>query len=249
MCILAIQYQATRDAPVLIAQNRDEDYDRPWQAPRIQSGRPRVVCGIDRKSGGTWLGVNQYGLFATVINAPKRNVPFDAKSRGVLCRDLLACKTAEEAVERAANELSTGLYGGANFVCADKESAAVIYGRDTVDVEPITPGLHIITESRMDNRDDPRQEFVRRLMTLQTIDSSVAFLAAAHHSFSRPPDVTGKRGVVIQGKDRGTVCSTLLSLTGRKQNSIYQFAAGPPCDTSYDDVSALLRQVLSTDRS
>ena len=30
---------------------------------------------------------------------------------------------------------------------------------------------------------------------------------------------------------------------------MYQYASGPPCDYAYDDLSALLRQVLSTERS
>jgi hypothetical protein len=248
MCILAIQYQATRDAPILIAQNRDERYDRPSQQPRIQSGRPRVVCGIDRKAGGTWLGVNQHSLFVSAINAPKRNAPYDARSRGLLCRELLGCVTAEESIEKAYQELSTGHYAGVHYVIADSKNAAVVYGGDEVEIDPIRPGLHIITENRMDDPYDDRQAFVRRLLTLQTIDSSVAFLAVASQTFSRRPDPTGKRGVVICGKERGTVSSTLLSLSERNQNAIYQYAPGPPSEKPYDDVSALLRQVLSTDR-
>ena len=49
MGILAIQYQTVADAPILIALNREEEYSRQFQPPRIQSGRPRVVCGLDRK--------------------------------------------------------------------------------------------------------------------------------------------------------------------------------------------------------
>ncbi|MBR4103670.1 MAG: NRDE family protein, partial [Thermoguttaceae bacterium] len=85
MGILAIQYRTVDDAPILIALNREEEYSRQFQPPRIQSGRPRVVCGLDRKSGGTWAGVNQHGMFVAALNAPKRAVPFDPRSRGLLC--------------------------------------------------------------------------------------------------------------------------------------------------------------------
>jgi hypothetical protein len=44
------------------------------------------------------------------------------------------------------------------------------------------------------------------------------------------------------------VSSTLISLATRPQNSVYQYTAGPPCDVAYDDLSALLRQVLSADK-
>jgi uncharacterized protein with NRDE domain len=71
MCIMAILYRSARDAPILVASNREEFFDRQSQAPRIQSGKPRVMCGIDRRAGGTWLGVNQYGLLVAVTNRTK----------------------------------------------------------------------------------------------------------------------------------------------------------------------------------
>ncbi len=207
-----------------------------------------MVCGIDRKAGGTWFGVNQHGLFAAVANRPKRSVSPEPRSRGLLCRELLGTRTAADAIELAVKELETGRYDGANYICADGTSGAVVYGGDTIEVVDLQPGLHLLTNGNLDDRSDPRQEFVRRLLTLQRLDSSVAFLAVASRTFSRKPDATGKRGVVIVGSERGTVSSSLLSLPSRSQNAVYQYAAGSPGDAPYDDVSALLRQVLSTDR-
>lgn len=249
MGILAIEYQSIKDSPLLIAVNREEYYNRPFQGPRIQSGRPRVVCGIDRKSSGTWAGVNQHGLFVGVINSPKRTVIADPRSRGLLCKELLACRTANEAIERAVRELETGCYAGANYICVDRFTGGVIYGGNEIDVDLLRPGLHILSGNRMDSRDDPRQEFVRRLMTLHRLDSAVAFLAVASQTFSRRPDPTGKRGVVLEGTEFGTVCSMLVSLTEKTQRSIMQYAGGSPSVKPFEDVSALLRQVLSTDRA
>jgi uncharacterized protein with NRDE domain len=36
MCLLAIQYRLVPEAPILIAANREELYDRPWHNPSIQ---------------------------------------------------------------------------------------------------------------------------------------------------------------------------------------------------------------------
>ena len=248
MCVMAILYQSASDAPILVASNREEYYDRPSQPPRIQSGKPRVICGIDRKAGGTWLGVNQYGLFATVMNRPRSAAPPEPRSRGLLCRELLNHRTAKEAAEHAARELKSGKYAGANYVTADARSAAVIYGGEKVEVVPLVPGLHIFSGGTMDDYDDSRQQFIRRLLTLHKLDSAVTFLAVASRSFSREPDASGRRGVVIKRPDYGTVSSTLLSLPTRTQNAVYQYAPGPPCDHAYDDLSALLRQVLSAEK-
>jgi uncharacterized protein with NRDE domain len=249
MCILAIQYRIVRNAPILVAHNREEFFDRPTQAPKIQSGKPRVICGIDRKAGGTWLGVNQHGLFVAVANRPKAAPPIEPRSRGLLCRELLGMANAREAVRYAVKELNAGGYDGANYVCADAEYGAVIHAGNWVDVVDLTPGLHILTNGDLDDRRDERQEFIRRQLTLQKIDSAVTFLAMASRAFARKPDASGRRGVVLLGGEYGTVSSTLLSLPLRLQNSIYQYAPGPPSNMAYDDCSALLRQVLSTDKS
>jgi hypothetical protein len=249
MCTLAILYRTVRGTPILVASNREEQRDRPTQYPKIQSGTPRIVCGIDRKAGGTWLGVNQHGLFCTVLNRPKKRVPLDPRSRGLLCREMLDLRTAREAAEFAAKELATGKYAGANYVTADARYAAVIYGGDEIKLVEITPGLHVITNGNMNDYRDERHELVRRMLTLHTLDSAVTFLAVASRTFSRKPDSFGRRGVVILDEDYGTVSSTLLSLPRKIQQAIMQYSPGPPCDHPYDDLSALLRQVLSADRS
>ncbi len=249
MCTLAILYRVARGTPILVAANREERFDRPTQYPKIQSGSPRVVCGIDRRAGGTWLGVNQYGLFCAVTNRRKMNMPLEPRSRGLLCRELLDLRTAKEAASHAAKELAKGLYAGANYVCADGRYAAVVHGGDKVEVVELSPGLHIVTGGNVDAPRDERHEFVRRMLTLHTLDSSVTFLAVASRVFSRKPDDEGRRGVVLTGNDFGTVSSTLISLPRKIQQAVYQYAPGPPCDHAYDDLSALLRQVLSTERS
>ena len=249
MGILAIQYRTLADAPILIAFNREERYSRQSLPVKIQSGRPRVVCGVDRKTGGTWGGVNQYGMFVAAINAPKRATPFDPRSRGVLCKELLACANAQEAIEKAERELRTGAYAGVNFLCVDREKGGVVYGGNEVGVDMLRPGLHMLTGNRLDDYEDQRQEYVRRQLTLHRLDSSVAFLAAASGAFSRTPDAMGKHGVVVEEPGYGTVSSMLVSLTERTQKSIMQFANGSPDRVPYEDVSALLRQVLSTDRA
>ncbi len=249
MCVMALLYQTAKDTPTLVAANREERFDRPTQAPKIQPGTPRVVCGIDRKAGGTWLGVNQHGLFAGVTNRTKSLVPTEPRSRGLLCRELLNFRKAKEAARHAATELATGVYDGANFMCADADYAAVVYGGNRIEIVELAPGLHLLTDGNLNDLSDPRHEFIHRMLTLHKLDSAVTFLAVASRAFSRKCDASNRRGVIIPGNEYGTVSSTLLSLPHKIQKAIYQYAPGPPCDHSYDDLSALLRQVLSAEKS
>jgi len=192
--------------------------------------------------------VNQHSLVVAVANRPKKVVPTEPRSRGLLCRELLNSRTAKQAADHAVRELRTGCYAGATYVCMDAKGAAVVYGGDRVRVVPLKPGLHLLTDGDLEDPYDERQEFARRLLTLQRLDSAVAFLAVASRTFSRKPDRAGRRGLIVSGDNYGTVSSTLLSLPEKMQNAVYQYAPGPPCDHPYDDVSALLRQVLSTDK-
>jgi hypothetical protein len=232
-----------------VAANREEAFDRPTQHPKIQSGTPRVICGIDRQAGGTWLGVNQYGLFVAVANRRKNSVPPGPRSRGLLCRELLERRSAREAIAHAIKELAAGAYAGANYICADAKYAAVVHAGDRLEAVEITPGLHLISSGDLDDPHDQRHEVVRRMLTLHKLDSAVTFLAVASRAFSRKPDPEGRRGVTIVGTEYGTVSSTLLSLPRKIQNAVFQYAPGPPCDYAYEDLSALLRQVLSAGRN
>ena len=245
MCLLAIQYRLVPEAPILVAANREEFYDRPSLPPAIQSGKPRILCGTDQQAGGTWLGVNQHGLFVAACNRPKWNVPVAARSRGLLCRDLLRAGSARKAVDMALDELSSGNYEGVNFVCADAESDWVIHGGDDYEVVPLEDGLNIISNGDVNDARSERVKLARRLLTLQTLDSPVKFLAVASKVFARAPSGPMRPGMIVRDARRGTVSSTLLALGLKPRDAIFQYADGPPDEAKYEDFSPLLRDILS----
>src|SRR5919108_5501887 len=69
MCTLVILRRPDHRWPVLIGANRDEMIDRPWQPPgRHWPDRAEVVAGRDLLAGGSWLGLNDWGVAAAVLN-------------------------------------------------------------------------------------------------------------------------------------------------------------------------------------
>jgi uncharacterized protein with NRDE domain len=245
MCLLAIQYRLVAEAPVLVAANREEFYDRASTSPAIQSGKPRILCGIDEQAGGTWLGVNQHGLFVAVANRRRLNPPITPRSRGVLAREMLKCDSARGAVDMAMEELATNEFDGVNFICADAESGWAVHGTDDPEVVPLEDGLNLIGNRDLNDPLDERVGMARRLLTLQTLDSPVKFLAVASKVFARTPVAGGRASMVIREKERGTVSSTLLALGAKPRDAIYQFAPGSPDRSKYEDYSPLLRDILS----
>lgn len=245
MSLIAIQYQLVPDAPVLVAANREERYDRPSAAPSIQSGKPRILCGTDEEAGGTWLGVNQNGLFVGVCNRRKIMPTFISRSRGLLCKDLLRADSARQAVDLCLDEVMTGKYNGANYVCADSEGGWVVHAGDDINAVELVEGLNIIGDQDLNSPHDARGQMARRLLTLQTLDSPVKFLAIASKVFARAPSPPGRPSIVIREQERGTVNSTLISLGKKPRDAIYQYAAGAPDRNKYEDFSPLLRDILS----
>ena len=245
MCLLAIQYRLVPEAPILVAANREELYDRPWHNPSIQPGKPRVMCGIDGKSGGTWLGVNQNGLFVGASNRFKFANPANPKSRGLLCMELLRANSARHAVDIALEELNANKFEGVNFVIADAESGWAVHSDDETEVVEMEEGLNIIANGDLNDPRDERVKLARRLLTLQTLDSPVKFLAVASKAFARNPTGPDRPSMVHRGAEKGTVSSTLIALGKKPRDAIYQFAAGTPDQTRYEDFSPLLRDILS----
>lgn len=245
MCLLAIQYQLVPDAPVLVSANREERYDRPSLPPSIQSGKPRVLCGIDEHAGGTWLGVNQNGMFVAVANRPKSLPTFISRSRGLLCLDMLRAASAREAMSMCMDELHTGKYNGANYVCADAESGWAVHGGDEINAVELSEGLNILANADVNDPKDPRVQLTHRLLTLQTLDSPVKFLAIASKVFARGPSPDGRPSIVTRGAERGTVSAVLLALGKKPRDAIFQYAPGPPDKTKFEDCSPLLRDILS----
>ena len=54
----------------------------------------------------------------------------------------------------------------------------------------------------------------------------------------------GVPGICLHGVDWGTVGSTIIGLPLDVSQSVYHYAAGPPCSTAYVDYSQSLRNLL-----
>jgi hypothetical protein len=165
MCVLALYYRAVEDAPLVVGANRDEEYRRGGSRPALHrvaaaGHAARAVFGTDPTAGGTWLGVNEHGVFVAVTNRKKTHLPPQPRSRGLLARELLAFPNAQQATAHATAELQRGVYAGCNFLCADASAASVVHAGDWLRVRPLPPGLHVLTNGDVNDASDPRARHV-----------------------------------------------------------------------------------------
>ncbi|HEX2834651.1 MAG TPA: NRDE family protein [Thermoanaerobaculia bacterium] len=119
MCLIALAHRATERFPLILAANRDEDYDRASHDAHFWPDFPDVLGGRDGGLGGTWLAITRQARFAAVTNlhgAVRRS-----RSRGLLVSDYVTRGVLpEETHEYAGFHLIAGQVGGeAAYVTPD----------------------------------------------------------------------------------------------------------------------------------
>ena len=102
MCTLALVSRVWPDTPLLIAANRDELLGRPAAPPGPLAVLPRRAFGPrDLQAGGTWLGLNDAGVFAGLTSRMGARHGGPRRSRGLLLLDALRADSASRAAEAA----------------------------------------------------------------------------------------------------------------------------------------------------
>src|ERR1700760_2569124 len=158
MCTLVILRRPDHRGPVLIGANRDEMIDRPWEPPgRHWPDRPEVVAGLDRLAGGSWLGFNDWGVAAAVLNRHGSLGPAPGqRSRGELVLEALDHPDAVAAAEALAH-LDPAASRTFNLIIADNRDAFWLRHADgqNIDAWPIPEGLSLIDSGEL-NRPNNR---------------------------------------------------------------------------------------------
>lgn len=243
MCLLAVFHRVWDDCPVFLAANREEAFARPSLPPGefAEPNGMRWFGGIDQLAGGTWLGVNQAGLIVGLTNRSDIVPTSDATSRGLLCRDLLACRGVKEAAEQVKLLTARNAYAGFNLLAASREAAYVFEHGKQIREQQLSPGLHLLTNAGWNCDSDSRyvrsrEEFARLIDTKAELPDRVG---EAERLCGIPP-------MFIPGEKRGTVSSQVIALTADNSSSLYDFADGPPAVTAYGSHSDQLVRLLQS---
>jgi uncharacterized protein with NRDE domain len=246
MCTLAIYFQTFVDYPVVIAANRDEYLARPALPPTTLAETPHIVGGKDLRASGTWLGLNEHGTIAGLLNRRNGGEENDPalRSRGLLCLDALRHRTAGEAARFVAGQNGRD-YNPFNLLIASRDEAFVAYNRwGRIEIVGLTPGLHLLTNLDVDDFECPRISRSRSHFEELGLNSDFAgdpliqreqlHRLLADHSTQLDPRSGRPNSLCLHLGDYGTRSSSLIFL-GRGPRSVeHFFAAGPPCTASYE---------------
>ena len=256
MCTVVILRRPGHPWPLVFAANRDEMLDRPWRPPgRHWPERPEVVAGLDQAAGGSWLGLNDHGVLAGVLNRPDSLGPEAGKrSRGELVLEALDQADASTAATYL-SRLDPAAYRSFNLVIADNRDAFWLRNLGTdpggagavppIEVFELPPGLSMITAQ---DRNDPASARIRanlaRFEAAEPPDpkagkwGSWAKLLRSRRAAkgARPEDAM----TIVTDYGFGTVSSSLIALPGPPKSlrappsrPVWHFAAGRPDQVRY----------------
>jgi uncharacterized protein with NRDE domain len=247
MCTLAIYYKTFADYPVVIAANRDEYLERPASPPTVLCEHPRVIGGKDLRANGTWLGINEHGVVAALLNrraAANGDGDPSLRSRGLLCLDALRCASAAEA-SRFVERQRGADYNPFNLLIASREDSYVAYNPGgSIKLVKLTPGFHLLTNVDIDDFECPRISRSYGRFSALARSSELAADPLAHrielarlladHSTQLDPRSGRPNSLCLHLGAYGTRSSSLI-LMGREPSSVeHFFAPGPPCTTPFE---------------
>ena len=251
MCLAVLLHRRIDQFPIVLAANREESYGRSSLSPHW-FGNQAVFAGRDETAGGTWLGVNPHGLVVAVTNRHDGRQPEpneraavqDRRSRGLLCLDALTFETASEARTWVDGHLEAAQYNPFNLLIVDCRDAFVVHGADRHGIVELEPGLHILSETDVDDRANPSVTRAFELIgdrlddTVSTAEDVMRSVMVQHGDEARQREWMCRH--LTQG---GTVSSAILAAPDKGHDEArYSFAPGPPCSHSYEDLSALLQE-------
>lgn len=237
MCTVLVLLRPGDPWPLLVGENRDERLDRASLPPgRHWPDAPGILAGQDVQGGGSWFGVNDDGVVATIINGLGRLGPMPGKrSRGELVVRALRERDAA-AASRAIGALPAEQYRGFTMLIADRRSAfGIASDEDRIRIDELAPGHHMITPEGCDVAGSPRYD-----------EHAAAFRAAPppapaegdwsswtellrHEDHDDP-----RRGLTVAiGEDFGTVSSSLVAVPAAPSPPVLLFADGPATRAPY----------------
>ena len=261
MCTIIAAVDVWAGQPLVIAANRDEALDRPASEPRVwaagEVATRRVLAPQDLLAGGTWLGVNDAGLFVGITNRRSGRLRADRsrRSRGELVFLGLGAATQLEARARV-QELDARDYNPFHLMIADRSGALVIWGDgERLHERELGPGIHWITERSFGAGDSARHQ------TLAAVSTELAGGPApdvarwrsilADHQPHQPPGVAprawsvGLDAMCVHARpiNYGTRSSTILQLGAAATQLRFVYANGRPCETEFVDYQDAVDQL------
>jgi uncharacterized protein with NRDE domain len=251
VCTLALYFQLSQDFPLIVAANRDEHYDRPAVSPMLLKSQPKVLAGLDIRAGGTWLGINEHGLLAAVLNRRSEaieNPERATRSRGLLCLDLLVQTSAAAARDFLGEHPER--YQPFTLVFADSNEAFFAFNASGhIKVAKLDRGLHVFNNAVVhDEYSEKRQRAYALFSAIkaeqQIFSAPMSFWIGSFKQVLSDHTVGNGLGdpreaICVHGEISGTVSSSVIVFFGPARRFRTCYCSGAPCQNNFTEVATL----------
>jgi uncharacterized protein with NRDE domain len=251
MCTLAVYLRQFENYPLVIAANRDEHFSRPSAPPQTLSNEPVIFGGKDLVAGGTWLGVNEHGLAAGVVNRRvKAAHPADTpRSRGLLCLDMLRAENPAQA-RALLDRKHAARYQPFLLLIASAENACVAFNSESeIERIELKAGVHVFGNTSFTNSDAGKLAHAHGLFSTASIslytqlqrpasqlESAVGILrrVLSDHATGNGSQDPRDSICVHAAADYGTVSSSIVFYAALEREYRFYHASGAPCRANYE---------------
>lgn len=256
MCLLIAFYRIHPQAPLILAANRDEFLSRPAVSMTVlQDSGPRILGGKDKQAGGTWLAVNEHGLFAGLTNLPSPKRDPSKRSRGELPLALVRHPDAKTAVEAFCQKFRPEDFNPAWLLAGDRNSLYYLdfTSGEKAKAEALGPGLYVL-ENKPLTEPSPKTEYVRKALSGAEALKGADFLlflykalksheipegAKTKEAPSRPERGIETQAACVHSGPYGTRSSAIVMVPPGPEAPKLWFTDGPPCTSPLKDASSL----------
>ncbi len=257
MCLLIVLTRLRPAFPLVIGANRDERYERPATPICVlRQSNPRVLGGRDELAGGTWLAVNDAGVFAGVTNSPTSAGRDPTKcSRGELPLLLAEHRSAASAVDHFLESVDPSDYNPLWILVGDRQSLFSIDMGDghSLHSKSLPPGLYVL-ENRPLGAPSPKVGRVRELLgdvrslSVEKIETRLEEVLRDHEMPIAPvvpndePVRPAQVGAACVHTERyGTRWSAIVKVPAAPEDlPRFRYTDDAPCRSAYRDATSLL---------
>ena len=243
MCTVILGIDVVPDYPIFMASNRDEQLERPSVGPEIFTREQvNILAPRDLQEGGTWLGLNQFGVLTALTNRFGSTRNPDRFSRGDVVIQSLIRESASDAAAYVSG-LQPDAYNPFHLITADHHAAHLIWsdGKD-LHTEELGSGFHIITERSFEAAPTGREGLIRLRLDLMLASRNLGltdFEALLAERIDGSMD-----GITVHMPEwgYGTRSSTIAGLG---QQPLWRFADGSPDTTPYLPYDSLVASLIA----
>ena len=222
MCTLFIHRSKNSDWPILIANNRDEYLDRTFKPPGYHWNNS-IFAGKDILEGGSWLGLNENGLCAAILNRESNKLKDkNLNSRGKIIIDIMKKSDAKSALKYIESYFNkdTRFF---NLFISDYENAFLIkYDQNKFKSFVVPYGFSIIDNYDLNDKKSPKQKLYRDIFLKKKLPNpSINYFKSWQELLflEKKYNNVNLSSVFVKDKNNnyGTVCSSIIGLPNKKK--------------------------------